>query len=252
MVVAHGVTNQGRVRKSNEDAFVVDEALGCYLVADGMGGHNAGDVASKIAVQTIRSFLIRSGDSNECTWPFGVLPEVSLNANRLVTAIKLANRRVFKTADRHDDYTGMGTTVVGALVQDNSLAYSSVGDSRLYSLVHGSLRQLTTDDSWGATLLAREPDVDEAALATHPMRDVLTNVLGATESTEVTVEERLLQGDETLLICSDGLYRALDGDTLQTLMSGADLRMATERLVDTALERDGSDNITAVLVRYTA
>ena len=252
MVVTHAVSHPGRVRETNEDAFVIDDTLGLYLVADGMGGHNAGEVAAKIAVETVRAFLTRSEDGSECTWPFGVDPEVSFDANRLVTAVKLANRRVFKTADANDDYTGMGTTVVATLVQDNRLAYSGVGDSRLYSLLNGKLTQLTEDDSWVATVLARDEDVDEEALASHPMRHVLTNVLGATEQTEVEVRERLLQDGETLLITSDGVHGALDSRTLQTLMSGSDVARATEALVETALERDGSDNITALLIRYSA
>ena len=252
MVVAHAVTHPGRVRETNEDAFVIDEALGLYLVADGMGGHNAGEVASKIAVEAVRAFLARSEDGSECTWPFGVDPGVSLDANRLLTAVRLANRRVFKTADSNDDYTGMGTTVVAALVQDNRLAYSGVGDSRLYSLSNGQLTQLTEDDSWVATVLAREKEVDEAGLASHPMRHVLTNVLGATEQTEVDVRERLLQDGETLLISSDGVHGALDDAALEILMAGSDVARAAEALVETALERDGSDNITALLVRYSA
>ena len=253
MVVAHGVTHPGRVRKSNEDAYVIDDALGLYLVADGMGGHNAGDVASKLAVETVRAFLARSEDGTDCTWPFGVDPEVSLDANRLLTAIKLANRRVFKTADGNDDYTGMGSTVVAALVQDNRLAYSGVGDSRLYSLVDGKLSQLTEDDSWVATVLARDPEVDEEALASHPMRHVLTNVLGATEQTEVNVKERLLRDGELLLLCSDGVHGALDTETMETLLTAeTDVPTAAERLVETALAHDASDNITALLVTYNA
>ena len=237
MIAAHGVTHPGRVRKSNEDAFVIDEALGLYLVADGMGGHSAGEVAAKIAVETVRAFLTRSHDGRECTWPFGIQPEVSYDANRLVTAIRLANRRVFKAADSHDDYTGMGSTVVAALVQDNRLVYSGVGDSRLYAWREGKLSQLTEDDSWIATVLAREQDVDAEAMASHPMRHVLTNVLGATEETEVSVKERLLRRGDVLLLCSDGVHGALEDTALESALSGdGDAEAMTQGIVDAVLE----------------
>ena len=253
MIAAHGVTHPGRVRKSNEDAFVIDQALGLYLVADGMGGHNAGDVASKIAVETVNAFVARSDDGRECTWPFGIHPEISYDANRLLTAVRLANRRVFKAADSHDEYTGMGSTVVAALIQDNRLVYSGVGDSRLYAWRDGTLSQLTEDDSWVKIVLAREPDVDAEALASHPMRHVLTNVLGATEETEVTVKEQLLSDGETLLLCSDGVHGTLDDTALDSVLSGStDVVALAQRIVDATLERDASDNVTALVVRYEA
>ncbi len=253
MIAAHGVTHPGRVRKSNEDAFVIDQAVGLYLVADGMGGHNAGHVASKIAVETVCAFVSRSYDGRECTWPFGIQPEVSYDANRLLTAVRLANRRVFKAADSHDEYTGMGSTVVAALIQDDRLVYSGVGDSRLYAWRDGTLSQLTEDDSWVKIVLAREPDMDAEALASHPMRHVLTNVLGATEETEVTVKEQLLSDGETLLLCSDGVHGTLDDTALDSVLSGStDVVALAQRIVDATLERDASDNVTALVVRYEA
>lgn len=121
MITVHGVTHPGRVRTTNEDALLIDDDLGLFVVADGMGGHNAGDVASKLAVETIRAFMDRSRDGGECTWPFGVDGRLPLDANRPLTAVKLANRRVFRAADSNDDYTRMGTPVAETLVQDDRL-----------------------------------------------------------------------------------------------------------------------------------
>jgi protein phosphatase len=250
MLSAHGVTHPG-LRKSNEDAFAIDEKVGLYLVADGMGGHNAGEVASRVAVETVRSFLTRSHDGRECTWPFGIHPDVSYDANRLLTSIRLANRRVFRAADSSDEYTGMGSTIVAALVQDNRLVYSGVGDSRLYSWHAGTLSQLTEDDSWIATVLAREEDGDEVELASHPMRNVLTNVLGATEETEVAVKEQLVRDGETLLLCSDGVHGTLDDAALGAMLSdGADVAALTQGIVDAALDAKASNNVTALGIRY--
>ncbi len=162
-----------------------------------------------------------------------------------------AFRRVFRAADSSDEYTGMGSTIVAALVQDNRLVYSGVGDSRLYFWHAGELSQLTEDDSWIATVLACEEDGDEVELASHPMRNVLTNVLGATEETEVAVKEQLVRDGETLLLCSDGVHETLDDAALGAMLSdGADVAALTQRIVDVALDAKASDNVTALGIRY--
>ena len=108
-------TDVGKQRDHNEDSFLVDPELGLYVVADGMGGHNAGEIASRIAVETVANFVQRSRAEEEITWPYGVDPKLSMNANRLLTSVMLANKRVWKEADHRQDYTGMGTTIVAAL-----------------------------------------------------------------------------------------------------------------------------------------
>jgi protein phosphatase len=174
MIDAHGVTHPGRVRTINEDALLADEALRLFVVADGMGGHNAGDVASRIAVETVRAFLVRSQDQAECTWPYGIDSRVSLDANRLLTALKVANRKVFRAAD------------AAVLAGDDSLCFGSVGDSRLYAHGAGTLAQLTEDDSWLASIAAADATLTEEQKATHPMRHVLTKALGATPTIGAT------------------------------------------------------------------
>ena len=253
MLTAHGVTHTGHVRTTNEDTLLIDLDLGLFLVADGMGGHVAGEVAARLAADTIRSFVARSRDGGKCTWPFGIDPDCSFAANRLRTAVQLANRRVFRASESRDEYTGMGTTVVAALIEDDQLAFAGVGDSRIYAYTDASLRQLTTDDSWVTTVLARDPEVDAATLATHPMRHVLTNAIGARDETEVEIGERTLADGEVLLLCSDGLYGGLEDETLGDILgSGVDVALAAQRLLDAALERGGTDNITAVLLRRAA
>ena len=248
MLSAHGVTHPGRVRKTNEDSLLSDETLGLFVVADGMGGHNAGEVASQLAVEAIRGFLLRSA-GDDVTWPYGIDPRLSFGANRLMTAIKLANRRVFKAGESRDEFTGLGTTVVAVFVDDGQLMFSGVGDSRVYIFAGGQLEQITQDDSWVATVIAKEPGVDPASLASHPMRHVLTNVLGARELMEMEVGERELQGGERLLLCSDGLHGALDEATIGRLLAtDATPKAMAEALVQLALDRDGSDNVSALVV----
>src|SRR5262245_3772513 len=116
MVHACGLSNPGLVRKTNEDSFISDLELRLFVVADGMGGHSAGEVASRLAIEAIDGFMRRSHGDTEFSWPYGVDPNLSYDGNRLKTAIHLANRRVFRAAETHDDYTGMGTTVVGAVI----------------------------------------------------------------------------------------------------------------------------------------
>ena len=189
MVEAHGLSDTGPIRKSNEDSYLSDPALQLFVVADGMGGHAAGEVASNLAVETIAGFIRRTEEDAEFSWPYGIEPSLSFSGNRLRTAVHLANRRVFRAAERHDEYTGMGTTVVGALISGDRLAVANAGDSRLYLFADGRLTQLTRDDTWAATVLAGAARIRPAARPSTSMRHVLTNVLGAREQADVHLSE---------------------------------------------------------------
>ena len=249
MITAHSATHRGKVRNINEDCCLADADLGCFVVADGMGGHNAGEVASRLAVDAIRGFLILTRGGEAVTWPYGLDPKLSFDGNRLLTSLKLANRRVFKASESRDEFTGMGTTAVALLIDGDHAIYSSVGDSRLYSCIDSRLEQLTRDDSWVAEILAREPGLDEVYLSRHPMRHVLTNVIGARDTIEVQVEERDLVPGERLLLCSDGLYRELgDGAIASILSDRSSVASVAEKLIETALRGAAADNITAVVV----
>jgi protein phosphatase len=248
---AHGASHPGNVRKINEDSWRIEADLGVFLVADGMGGHNAGEVASEMAVETILSFLRRTYEGDDVTWPYGIDPRMSFEANRIMTAIRLGNRRVFKAAESRDEFTGMGTTVVAALIDGDRLVFAGVGDSRLYALTGGTLVQLTTDDSWVATLRKGDPSADLAAK--HPMRHVLTNVVGARELVDLEVLERQLADGDVLLLCSDGLHGELDEATVAAVLGeGADAKATAEKLVQLTLEGRAPDNVTALVVKYTA
>lgn len=252
MIDACGVTHPGRVRAVNEDTFLVDHELQVFVVADGMGGHNAGDVASRIAVETVRAFVARSRDQAECTWPYGIDGNLSLDANRLRTALRVANRRVFKAADDRDDYAGMGTTIVAALVGENHVCYGGVGDSRMYAYSGGALSQVTQDDSWVATILAADPAMTKEEMASHPMRHMLTKVLGATATIDLDVSERRLQDGDRFLLCSDGLHNALDDTALDAVLSTASsANDGVDRLLQTALDGPAADNVTAIVVHYS-
>jgi PPM family protein phosphatase len=253
MVLAQAVSDAGPVRKNNEDSWAVEDDLQLYVVADGMGGHSAGEVASRLAVEALVGFIRRSHEDTDVSWPYGIDPTLSLQANRLRTAINLANRRVFRAAESHDDYTGMGTTVVAALIVRDRLIIGSVGDSRLYVLSGGGLAQMTQDDTWAATMLAGQGGGSPAAIAHHPMRHVLTNVLGARDTTSVHMSEHALTPGDTVMLCSDGLYGVVDDPALLEVMRhGGEVGTIADRLVRAAIERGTRDNITALVVRYEA
>jgi protein phosphatase len=243
----------GRVRKTNEDTFVSDLETQLFAVADGMGGHSAGEVASRLAIETITTFVQRSAADTDFSWPYGLDQTLSFDGNRLRTAIHLANRRVFRAAESTDDYSGMGTTIVGALINGGRLSVAHVGDSRCYLLADGQLQQLTHDDSWAATILAQDPSLTPEDIARHPMRNVLTNVLGAREQVDVHLSERRLRGGEILMLCSDGLHGSLSADDLRGIMAGTpDVALAAQTLVTTAMDRGSRDNVTALVVRFEA
>lgn len=253
MIRAFGRSDAGRVRKNNEDKFVSDTRLGLFAVADGMGGHKAGEVAAQLAVDAICGFIARSANDYDVTWPYGIDDMLSFDGNRLRTAIFLANRKVFRAAESSDDYGGMGTTIVGLLMTGAHAAIGSVGDSRVYLLAGGTLEQLTTDDSWAATILANDPAMRPEDVAGHPMRNVLTNVLGGRPTVDVRMTERVLAGGEVLLLCSDGIHGVLGTDDLRQLLQGTqDEEAAAQAILGMALERGSRDNVTALVVRYEA
>lgn len=261
---AYGVTNTGRIRTSNEDCFALDEDLQLYIVADGMGGHNAGEVAARLAVDSVVEFIRDTSDTahsrrpngrgpSNGAWPFGFDPALSESGNRMRTAIHLANVRILETSMTADRYSGMGTTIVAAMIEDGRLSVGHVGDSRVYLLATDRLRPLTRDDSWVAAVMADERTVDPGVLQHHPMRGALTNVVGTRPRTDVHVIEETLTGGEVLVLLTDGVHGVLDHRCLERLArSTDDVRELGFALVGGALARGSRDNCTAVVARYGA
>jgi PPM family protein phosphatase len=243
MLEFHGETDIGKRRKLNEDTIFAADGL--FIVCDGMGGHKAGEVASKLTTEVIANFVKRSAEDSELTWPYGFDPRLSYDANRLTTAIKLANRLVFRKSVSADDYSGMGTTVVAVLVSPGrpEMTYGHVGDSRIYLIRGGAMTQLTRDDSW--VNLASPDD-------TAVMKNVLTKALGARESVEFEVVSKELQTDDVVLLCSDGLTNMLaDAAILELVTAHAgDLKEACRQLVAAANAQGGRDNVSVLLLRH--
>src|SRR5215210_4205038 len=157
---AAGSTNKGPIRRTNEDDLLLAPEFGLFAVADGMGGYHAGEVASKLALESVIGFIRRSHEDSDCSWPYGIEAHLSIAGNRLHTAISLANRRVFREAESHDDYIGMGSTVVALLFVGAVVVVGHVGDSRAYLLRGTQLNQLTQDDTWAVAMLAENLEGD--------------------------------------------------------------------------------------------
>jgi serine/threonine protein phosphatase PrpC len=243
---AFGLTSIGPARQTNEDCFVSVEELGLFAVADGMGGSAAGEDVAQLAIESIENFIRRSHETSDFSWPYGVEATLSVDANRLRTAVCLANRRIHRLSERYDDYLGMGTTVVCGLLSGRQLVVANVGDSRLYLFDGVNLTQLTRDDSWVATVLGGEANGRPLPLSRH----VLTNVLGARPDVEVHVFERQLVGGEMLLLCTDGLHGSVPDEALQRVLKAHQhLPELVQSLICTALDHGSRDNITALVVR---
>jgi protein phosphatase len=250
---ASAVTARGDVRATNEDFFAVDESLDLCVVADGMGGHNAGEVAARMAVEAIVEFVRRraidgvSGPpppaQDPMMWPFGYEHGVSLPANLLRNAVHAANLAVLRAAGASDAFAGMGTTIVAVLATQDRATIAHAGDSRFYLVRRGSLRQLTLDDTWAAKVLGQDHHSVEVARH-HPMRHALTNVVGH------VIEEPLRAGD-LLILTTDGVHGSLEAAHLERLLaSPAEVDLLASGLVDAALANGSRDNCTAVVARY--
>src|SRR5579863_3781127 len=244
-------TNLGRVRKNNEDYYEIDSALELYVLSDGMGGQAHGEVASKLAVQTILTHC-RQAENSQATPLFGKpSADVSERTNRLASAIHLANQKVFETAAGNPEQWGMGATVVAAWVDAQKLSIAHVGDSRAYLLRAGSMDQLTADHSLVAEkvrvgiLTPQEADASE-------LQSVLTRAVGTSGTVEVDTDEQVLLAGDFLLLCSDGLRRMVtDPEIASTLLTSGSAQEAADRLVDLANEYGGIDNVSAIVIRVT-
>ncbi len=245
---AFGLTDVGRKRKHNEDAYLVDSERGLFVVADGMGGHAAGEVASRITVESMQEFVATSDDTTESSWPFGYGNRASSSGNRLTAAVERANEKVMRAVANRPELKGMGTTVVAALVDAERATLVHVGDSRAYLFRESELRRLTDDHSWvqeqvNAGILSE----DEAK--SHPLKNVVTRALGGSPHVSVDLIEVPLRAGDRFLLCSDGLTGMVADDEIQGfLLEESDAEAVVRKLVDLANERGGVDNITSIVI----
>jgi len=249
-VVAAGRSDVGLLREHNEDSFALLPAHELFIVADGMGGHRAGEVASQLATSTVTAFF-DSTMREDATWPFHYDPALSVEENRLVTSIKVANRSIYEEGARAADHRGMGTTFVGLLVarQTNRVFVGHVGDSRCYRVRDGEITLLTQDHSLINEYIRTMPDLPAAQRDELP-RNVITRALGMNDVVLVDLLADAAREDDIYVLCSDGLSGMIsDDEILDVVTRHEDPEVACRALIAMANDHGGEDNITAVVIR---
>ena len=245
-------TDVGLKRKENEDSYLVDETNSLFVVADGMGGHAAGDLASRVAVEGICDYLRRrsSGMGAEAA-PYGVNPDISETGNKIINAICIANDKIRQVATRNEQVAGMGTTVVCVQLNGQVVTVGNVGDSRAYLFRQSGYRQISEDHSWENEQLKRNLIPAEDARV-HPWRNVITRALGSREAIEVDIFEERVRGRDQVLLCTDGLSGMLDDITMFEIITDTEAtqEQKSERLIEEAKRAGGLDNITLTLIHF--
>jgi protein phosphatase len=249
---AFGYSHRGLVRPGNEDSYLVAPTAGLFIVADGMGGAAAGEVASRMAIEEVHA-AFEVAEGTDVTWPGAMqaLPSPAQGGPRLVAAVERANVRVHAFAAADQSKAGMGTTMTAMLVHEGRVQIAHVGDSRLYRLRRGKLELLTEDHSLvNEYVRAGEMSAEEAERS--PYKHIISRAVGT--DARVKVDRRVLDvlpGD-TLLLCTDGLHGVVgDDDIAATLLAEPDIARAVMKLIEASLDGGAPDNVTAVVVRFS-
>lgn len=247
-IEAAGLTDVGCVRKHNEDNLLVDAGMGLFVVADGLGGHAAGEVASQIVVEKVAQFVSQTREKDR-TWPLEYDTNLSFDGNRLRVALLLSDQAIAEDIRRNPERETMGSTVVASLLHHRRVTLAHVGDSRAYLLNDEGIHQVTRDHSWVAEQVAHGI-LTQAEARVHPFRNVITQALGNGGDLDIEVQEFELQDSDRLLLCTDGLSGMVGDQQIWDIVRNAPtLQAAVDRLIQAARENGGEDNITAVLVR---
>jgi serine/threonine protein phosphatase PrpC len=243
-------TDVGCVREGNEDNFGYDTSRGIFVVCDGMGGHSAGEVASKIAVETLLGYFQQAPQETSAPALTEPAENVSERARNLGEAIQLANQAIRAAAGRDQEQTGMGSTIACVLVDDIFVSIGHVGDSRVYLVRQGEIQQLTQDHSLVMQhvrlgLISAE-NAEESKL-----QNIITRALGPAEIVEPDLDEMIAASDDVFVLVSDGLTKVLgDQVILDVVTAAADMKYACNQLIQLAKEADCDDNVTCLLIRF--
>jgi len=247
-----GETNVGMKRNHNEDNFSILEESGLYIVADGMGGHASGEVASKMAVDALKEFFTATAQDPERTWPYKMDRSKGYEENRLITGIKLANLRIYESAQRDARQRGMGTTIVTMFAVEDGVYVAHVGDSRVYRVRDGKIEQLTEDHSLLNDYIKMKRLTPEE-IANFPHKNVIVRALGMKDTVKVDTRYEQPRANDLYLLCSDGLSGPVsDEEIFQITTGSADLKTAASKLIEQANKAGGPDNITCVLARWVS
>ncbi|MBW2732398.1 MAG: Stp1/IreP family PP2C-type Ser/Thr phosphatase [Deltaproteobacteria bacterium] len=241
-------TDVGMKRTHNEDYFSLMEDEQLFIVADGMGGHSSGEVASRMAAETVSEFYQRTKDE-DATWPYKMDRSLSYIENRLACGIKLANYKIYETASKDIRFKGMGTTLVTCLINGDKIYVAHVGDSRCYRIREGKIEQITRDHSLLEDYKDAKPDMTAEEEQHFPHKNVITRALGMRDSVQVDIGTRDVADGDKYILCSDGLSGMVTDDEMQKLVEeSTDLENAVAELVDQANRAGGTDNITTLVL----
>ncbi|MFA5624785.1 MAG: Stp1/IreP family PP2C-type Ser/Thr phosphatase [Bradymonadales bacterium] len=246
-----GNTNVGRKRNHNEDNFGIVPDQRLFIVADGMGGHAAGEVASKLAVDTVAQFFKDTSEDEEITWPFRMDRSKKYEENRLVTAIKFANLRIYEEALANAKKKGMGTTIVAVTFSNDGIYLGHVGDSRIYRFRRGTLELLTEDHSL-LNDYKKMGVLSPEEIEKFPHKNVIVRALGMKDNVQVDVQFQVPEDKDLFLLCSDGLSGEITDEGMEKILAetGDDLDLGVSRLIQTACDNGGRDNVTCILLQY--
>lgn len=247
-LISFGKTDQGKTRTNNEDAFLVNDRLGLYAVADGIGGHEGGEVASRLAVEALSGMLREQFSGSRSAAAFDDSPEADRDLSSLRDAIVLANTTVRQAAAQDPALTGMGTTVTAVLLRPRTSVFVHVGDSRAYLFRDGTLRQLTDDHSLVAEQMRAGLITPEQAQMS-PYRHVITRSVGIHPEIHADFGMFELEKNDILLLCTDGLTEMVKNDDIARILSSETPAASAESLIRRANDNGGVDNITVVVVR---
>jgi len=242
-----GISDIGKRRKQNEDSLFLDDRMGLYVVADGMGGHNAGEVASKLVVETIRDYIKQGQSDDPVEERVGIDANLSKEAGLLLAGIQLSNRIVHQTALSNEAYRGMGSTVSAVYFTEKTFIVANVGDSLIYLIRNGEIEQLAVPHTLVAEQTERDPD--NAELLWSDFKHVLTRAMGVDEKVKADISEKPFFKNDILVICSDGLTDKADDEEILELVYNRRSEKACKSLVDLANARGGDDNITAIVLK---
>jgi serine/threonine protein phosphatase PrpC len=246
-----GFSDVGRLRNHNEDTYLCNPKEKLFLVADGMGGHASGETASQLAIRHIEEFVIRSR-SNDVKWPKKERKDLTLEQHRLLSAVSSANRHIMEVASRSPELKGMGTTVVGALIEGDHIAVVNVGDSRLYRIRNKDIEQMTKDHSLVGERVRRGEITREEARK-DSMKHILTRALGVLEKPKIDLSLLEIMPKDLYLICSDGLYQMLEDQKMLSIIDSIEDRSLYKIGLSLVLQANlagGADNITVVLLSF--
>jgi serine/threonine protein phosphatase PrpC len=246
-----GRTHVGMKRAHNEDSLRLFREENLFIVADGMGGHASGEVASQMSVETLAEFFRATSEDDEVTWPYKMDKGRKYEENRVITGVKLSNRKIFESASRDAKLKGMGTTIVVSFFVNGGVYVGHVGDSRVYRFRAGKLIQLTEDHSLLNDYIKMK-NLTPEEIEAFPHKNVIVRALGMKETVQVDVHHEVPQSGDVYLLCSDGLSGMVSDEQMESILKDddGDLDRKCERLIDAANANGGSDNITVILARY--